>query len=449
MKLSVSKKYCSQEPAGFALLVTVIVLVVLATLTAGLATQLTMAKRRQQYMIEYQRARYGLDSGIKYIISEIPLTSFTCSSRKDEPDFSDLFWMDQEDYNLFIAGWAETATDEQIQSVMKADAVMVQEQLSTTGLLEKLTSLFGEDGSEPNIPDVSEDEQLYVVEIDPNSIEVPGPYGPPWPYVAEPIEMEIGSCQVTIMIEDENAKMPLSWLVAKYEKTDKRAQYALERFGEWMQMSSGEIEELQEQCEKISEKKQFELNAGPIVTKETTKTSTRSTSSRGRRAKKTAATSKTTTKTRPAIAHTTDFAKLFHSSMLNSEALAVPVIETEDRVESVLKYLGIWGSQHVNVNTAPRHVLEAALTFAVDDPENLAEMIIQQRQEKAFVKIDEIKELGGLTSEEFDKLENYITTTSTFFKVTVTSRSGNVRSQAVLAMVKEGKNAETLMVLYE
>ena len=450
MKRLVTKICCSRKPAGFALLVTVIVLVVLASLTAGLATQLTMAKRRQQYMIEYQRARYGLDSGIKYIISEMPLSSFLYKPRQDKPDFSDLFWMDQEDYNLFVAGWAETATDEQIESVLKADAAMVQEPLDTASLLGKLSSLFGGSDSEPNVPEIDEDEQMYVVEIDPNDIEVPGPYGFPWPYAAEPIEMEIGSCEVTITIEDENAKMPLSWLVTKYEKTDKRSQYALKRFGEWMLMGSDEIEDLQTQCEEIREKKEFKLNAGPIITKKTTKTSTRRTANRRRRTrKKTTATKKTTTKKRPAIAHTTDFAKLFHSSMLNSETLAVPVIETEDRVENALKYLGIWGSQHVNINTAPRHVLEAALTFSADDPEGLAEMIIEQRREKAFVKIDEIKELGGLDTESFNKLKKYITTVSTFFKVTVTSRASNVRSRAVLTIVKEGRKAETLMVLYE
>ena len=135
--------------------------------------------------------------------------------------------------------------------------------------------------------------------------------------------------------------------------------------------------------------------------------------------------------------------------MLNREALALPIIETEDRLENALKYLGIWGSQHVNVNTAPRHVLEAALTFSADDPEGLAEMIIEQRREKAFKKIDEIKELGGLDTESFNKLKNYITTASTFFKATVTSRTGNVRARAVLTIVKEGKKTETLMVLYE
>ena len=446
----------AKRNAGFVLLVTVIVLVVLASLTAGLATRLTMAKRRQQYMMEYQRARYGLDSGIKFIISEMPLTSFPYESREGKPDFSDLFWMNQDEYDQFVIVWAETATDEQIESVLKADAAMVQEPLDTANLFSKLASLFSGGDSDPNAMEIDEDQQMYVIEIDPNEIEVSGPYGPPWPYVAEPIEMEIGSCNVTITIEDENAKMPLSWLVTRYEKTDKRAQYALKRFGEWMAMGSDEIDQLQTQCEDVFEKKEFKLNAGPIVTKTTTKTSSRTSAarrsrrSRSRRTKKTPTkTTKTVTQKRPAIAHTTDFAKLFHSSLLDRETLTLPVIETEDRLESALKYLGIWGSQHVNVNTAPRHVLEAALTFAADYPEEFASSIIEQRQEKPFSKVEEIKELGHLNTESFDKLKNYITTTSTFFKVTVTSRTGNARARAVLTIVKEGKNTETLMVLYE
>jgi type II secretory pathway pseudopilin PulG len=116
----------AERPAGFVLLTTMIVLVVLASLTTGLALQLSMAKRRQQYMIEYQRARYGLDSAMKYILRTLPTRTFSLSGRQEQPDFSDLFLMNQQEYAAFIAAWAETATDEQIEAVLKEGASLTQ-----------------------------------------------------------------------------------------------------------------------------------------------------------------------------------------------------------------------------------------------------------------------------------------------------------------------------------
>lgn len=448
----------TKQPGGFALLVTVIVLVVLASLVAGMATRLTMTKRRQQYMIEYQRARYGLDSGIKYILSEMPTVSTSLRSREGQPDFSDLFWMNQQDYAQMITAWAATATDEQLKAVMKEDAVVEQsEPMDTAALVSKLASLFGGSGNaEPNQVVVPEGEQAYVVEIDPNDIQVPGPYGPPWPQIMDPIEMDIGPCHVTITIEDENAKLPLSWLITTYKEDDKRIQYVLETFGEYMHMTPPEIKELQAECEDIRQMKPFRMNAGPILVRTTSTTaSRRSAASRFRTSQTTAAqqttTTQTTTQKRPAIAHTTDFAKLFHSSLLDRETLAQPFPDTGDRVENALKYLGLWGSQQVNINTAPRHVLLAALMMALtwDDAVQLADQIIQQRQLKPIVKIDALKEMGMLDTETYNNLRNYVTTTSRFFKITVTSHTGNARANAILTVVKENRQAENLMVLYD
>ncbi len=463
MNIRIKQIKLPEQSAGFALLITLIILAVLASVTAALATRLTMAKRRQQYMIEYQRARYGLDSAIKYMTSEIHKMNTFVQPRRDKPDFSDLFWMNEQEFAQFINAWAADATDEQIKSIMKEGASLYKSKpVDTVSLMSKLASLFGGDDTElpeePNTLDpmsFDEDMDYYVVELDPNDFEIPGPYGPPWPYVTEPMDIEIGPCHVTAVVEDENAKMPLSWFVATYKEDDKRAGYALETFGEWMQMSPGEIKELQSQCDDVSEKKQFVLNANPILIKKSTRTSSRSSAarrfrtSRSRRTSaKSATTSKTVSQQRPAIAHTTDFAKLFHSSLLNREELARSVPGTGQRLENALKYLSLSGSQHVNVNTAPRHVLEAAFTFATE-PVELAHQVILQRQDQPFIKLDDIKELGLLDTETFNKMKNYITARSTFFKVTITSRSGNATASAVVTIVKEAQKTQVLMVLYD
>ncbi|MBC8377684.1 MAG: general secretion pathway protein GspK [Planctomycetes bacterium] len=447
MKRQTKQVVVSGHAAGFALLVTLIVLVVLATLTAGMATRLTMAKRRQNYMIEYQRAHYGVDSGIKYMLTEFYKQRFSYEERADKPDFSDLFWMDEQEYAEMVNTWAADATQEQIEGVLKEGASLYEsEPVDAASLMSQLAALFGGQETPPEVTAVDEDMDYYVINLDPNDVEIPGPYGPPWPYVIDPINIEIGPCDITITIEDENAKMPLSWLVTAYKADDKRAQYALETFGEWMQMTADEIKELQAQCEKISEKKLFKLNPGPILISKAAP-SRRGSAAKRFRASKTKK-SQAPSQQRPAIAHTTDFAKLFHSSLLDSEQLARPVPGTGRRSETALKYLGLWGSQRVNVNTAPRHVLESVFMFATE-PVELAHQVILQRQEKPFVNVSEIKELGRLDTETFDQLKNYITTTSTFFKITIISRSGNASASAIVTVIKEARKTQTLMVLYE
>ncbi|OQY04279.1 MAG: hypothetical protein B6I25_07165 [Planctomycetales bacterium 4572_13] len=454
--------------AGFVLLVTMIVLVVLASLTTGLAVQMSMAKRRQHYMIEYQRARYGLDSAMKYILNTLPDKNFTLATRDEQPDFSDVFLMNTGEFSEFIASWAETATDEQIEAVLREGASLTQPQpLSSEDMVSGLLSLFG--GGTDNTSDANnmgadlydEDEQLYVVELDPNDVVVPGPYGAPWPLVAEPIDLEIGSCNITITIADENAKMPLSWLVTDSKEANKQAENALKTFCEWMSWDQRQLHDLEAEItgamDEIHKKKVFKLNPGPIIQKTTTRTarkpatSRRTTRSRRRTSRQSRTTTRTTTKTRPAIAHTTDFAKLFHSSLLDREFLARPLPDTGQRIESPLKYLSLWGAQRVNINTAPRHVLAAAFSLAMDsfDLPEFTQKVIEARKEKPLQKIEELKELGGLDADTMKKLENYLTTTSTFFQIRITSRSGNAHSSAVATVVKEGKKTQQLAIFYE
>jgi len=142
---------------------------------------------------------------------------------------------------------------------------------------------------------------------------------------------------------------------------------------------------------------------------------------------------------------------LFHSSLLDREFLARPLPDTAERVESPLKYLSLWGSQRVNVNTAPRHVLESAFSLAMDsfDLPEFVQQVIDQRREKPLSKIDELKELGSLDADTMKQLNNYLTTTSTFFQIRITSRSGNARSSAVATVVKEGRKTQQLAILYE
>ena len=152
------------------------------------------------------------------------------------------------------------------------------------------------------------------------------------------------------------------------------------------------------------------------------------------------------TTTIPATVHTTDFAKFFHSSLLDTETLARPTIESESRKESALKYMGIWASDKVNINTAPRHVLEAAFVFG-GDAEKIAEEIIQRRQIEPFQDIEQLRTALFRYSESIKKCEKYITTVSTFFTVKITAISGSAKASAIIGVRKIGKQLEKIAVI--
>lgn len=464
-------RFAAPRRSGVALVIAVVVLVVLSSLLAALAVRITMVKRRQAYIVEYQRARYALDSAMKYALAVMPTRNFTLASRADMPDFSDLFVMDDGQYRAFLEAWAMNASDEQIEKVLKetaAPAATQVPQLSTAELLNWLANMLGESYNEPNEPQAADtptagsepNEWQTIVEIDPNDVEVPGPYGPPWPYVIKPIELQIGTANVTITVEDENAKMPLSWAVTNRQAVNKQAEAALTIFCDWMGIQKSQRESLLDQLEKIYDRKAFELNPSPILlppqpraaaaqTRQAGRiTTTRTTAAQQRQAQQQQQQQAAQTQQRPAVAHATDFAKLFHSSLLDREPLALPVTHTALPGQSPLKYLALWGSQRINVNTAPRHVLEAALSFGTGDPKDLAERIIQKRHQEPIKTIDELKDAFYGDSLAIEQAKDYLTTTSSFFLIRVVSQSGNARASATATVIKEGRNVERLAILY-
>jgi hypothetical protein len=141
-----------------------------------------------------------------------------------------------------------------------------------------------------------------------------------------------------------------------------------------------------------------------------------------------------------------DFSKLLHSSLIDTELLAKATVLSESREESALKYMGMCGSRKVNINTAPRHVLEAAFTFG-GHPAKIAEEIIQRRRIEPFKDIDGLKQSLLGHSDSIRKCEKYITTASNFFTIKVTAVSGVAEASAVIAITKDGRRTNKIAVI--
>ncbi len=417
----------SRTRPGVVLLVTLVLLIVLATLGYTLSDRVASQRHRNQYIIDYSNARYGCDSAVKYALASLEELEPELVSRPNEPDFSDLFALDEIGYQELLAQWDVESQSDTFNSGKNFD-----------------------DKSDINdVNGMGRDKSGIAGFNNLDSIVIRGPYGPPWPFVTEPAEFEIGSAKVQIEIEDENAKYPLGWAMMNNQELKREIEAGFETFCEMMSLDFIQIDSLREQLKQIGEIKPFadtfktitKTVRTPITT--TAKTTRKSSTSRTPRAR---IQRKMIPVSKQISDQTMHFAKMFHSSLIDTEFLAQPTIVVGDRKEYPLKYIGLWGTRQVNINTAPRHVLEAAFIFGGNQVE-IAQEIIQQRQEESFENIDDLKDKLSRYSESVGKCEEYITTESSFFTIKITSTSGVAKATSIIAITKEGKKVTRIAII--
>jgi hypothetical protein len=280
----------------------------------------------------------------------------------------------------------------------------------------------------------------------PNYLEVRGPYGPPWPLIIKPVEFKIGQALVRIEIEDENAKYPITWMLLGEKESKRQIETGFKIFCEWMDVNESTVVSLARELEDIGEIKKFSLEFKPIkITEKQVITRTRR-SRTDRRGSRTYQSVRPIVKTIPASVHTTDFANLLHSSLIDSDALARPTIVSDVRTESALKYIGMWGSGKVNVNTAPRQVLEAAFAFGGDEVK-ITDAVIKRRRVKPFEDIEDLRRSLLEYSVSIKKSEEYLTTVSSFFTIRVTAVSGSAKASSIAAIRKIGGKTKRFVVI--
>jgi hypothetical protein len=418
----------SRNRHGVVLLVTLVLLVVLATLGYTFSDRVASQRHRDQYIIDYSNARYGCDSAVKYALATMEELEPELVSRPNEPDFSDLFALDELGFQELLAQW---------EIEFQSDTFNTDKNFDDKDSIDNVNSI-GRDQSGMD--------ELYGFD----SIVIRGPYGPPWPFVTEPTEFEIGSAKVQIEIEDENAKYPLGWAMMNNEELEREIEAGFETFCEMVGMDFVQIDSLREQLKRIGEIKPFAIAFKPITKTVRTPVATTSKSASKSRTSRTRRTPRINRSTIPVTKQisdqTTHFAKMFNSSLIDTEPLEQPTIVVGDRKEYPLKYIGLWGTRQVNINTAPRPVLEAAFIFGGYQVE-IAEEIIQQRQQEPFGNIDDLKNKLSRYSESIEKCEEYITTESKFFMIKITSTSGVASASSMIAITKEGDRVTRIAVI--
>ena len=91
---------------GMALLITLVVLVVLTTLVYTTTSRMALIKHRQQYLVNYQTARYACDTGMKLAFKKLAEMDIEYIDREHQPDFSHLFTLNQQELEAYLSEWA-------------------------------------------------------------------------------------------------------------------------------------------------------------------------------------------------------------------------------------------------------------------------------------------------------------------------------------------------------
>jgi len=424
---------------GLVLLITLVLLVVLATLGYILTSRTSAHRRRSQYLIDYQSARYGCDSAVKYALTMLESISPKLINRSDKPDFSDIFYLSEEQYQELLEQWG-------LEEAAKQKADFNSNRLTRAG------SRISDINDTNDINDVN---NMYGTGDfnDANSSIIPGPYGPDWPFVIRPSEFEIGSTKVKIEIEDENAKYPVGWMLMRDRKVEPEVLAGFESFCEWMDVNEMQIYSLEDDFKQLSEIKPFKIKFEPKKKRVHIKDLTPAQKEASARHRIVSRTRKRTRYKIVSISpqeqvtqQATDFAQLFHSALVDVDTLSRPTIVSESRKESLLKYMGMFGSAKVNINTAPRHVLEAAFAFG-GDAVKIADEIIRLRRIKPLKDTKELEKELLRYSDSIRKCSDYITTTSKFFTIRVTAVSGLARASAIIAITKEGRKMRKIAIV--
>ena len=399
---------------GIVLLITLMMLVILASVAYLLSARVLAYRHRTEFRINYAQARYACDSAVKYAMYYIEDNNIPpLSVRADIPDFSDVFAMDQEYYSEFIGAWIEQV--QQGESFMAAGDV-----------------------NDSNMP--ASASAAMIIPEDPNNYIVPGPYGPRWPYIFEPMVFEIGSASVRVEIEDENAKYPLLWSLLEDNDISREAEMSLDVFCQWCWRDVNDVIEntdiLKEDIKQVGEIKKYLMDfSKAVMFTQRTDIAPGAVGSQ----------SVVDTKISP-LRHSKDFAELLYSSLMDMDMLTRTVIETEVRKEYPLKYISLWAPGKVNINTAPRHVLEAAFVFGGDYLE-IAEEIIKRRRIQPFKDIEALKQDLLKYSDSIKKSESFITTQSELFTLKVTATAGVANASAVVAYKKNGEKMEKIGII--
>jgi general secretion pathway protein K len=125
--------------------------------------------------------------------------------------------------------------------------------------------------------------------------------------------------------------------------------------------------------------------------------------------------------------------------------------EEDDASPGILKFITIWSSGQVNINTAPAEVLQCLSDMMTPD---VASSIVAYRQARGddekphdFSSVDQLGDVPGVAAELVGEMKPFATVNGTYFTVRASASHGSVERGARVALVRNGPKAS--MVLWQ
>jgi hypothetical protein len=230
------------------------------------------------------------------------------------------------------------------------------------------------------------------------------------------------------------------------DTNEREIQAGFESFCEWMQMTPDEIDEVTVQLEEFTEIQPYrtEFKMMSVAGGNPRNSTNNSSSAAARlRAKNTSAGGNANQRNRitpkqQQEQQNIEFTRLLNSSAIDRAILAHPLVQTDTRTESALKYIGLNTFNRVNLNTAPRHVLEAVFMFGGDAVE-VADLIIEQRRTEPITDLENLKKTLSRYDDAIEKTKPYLCTDSTLFTIRVEATCGVAKASKVVVL-RKGEN---------
>lgn len=128
-----------------------------------------------------------------------------------------------------------------------------------------------------------------------------------------------------------------------------------------------------------------------------------------------------------------------------SQMLGLKELETPEKARRILAGTTVYSAGRVNLNTAPKAVLESLSTRMT---ESLAQTILDVREKKRFEKVEELQDLLGMDENLFAELEDRVEVRGKYYRLVATGNSGSAQVR-MGAIAKRGEEGIRLILLKE
>jgi general secretion pathway protein K len=138
--------------------------------------------------------------------------------------------------------------------------------------------------------------------------------------------------------------------------------------------------------------------------------------------------------------------KCKNSSLEAIEELLLVKGITQDVFESMRDYVTVYGEGKININCAPKHVVES-LSEKMDAA--LAQMIIDRRKFKPFDSIMELRDVPGMTDGIYNTIRKTVTVSPAeeYYHVTAQSNVGH-RNCTISAILRKNMKTQNVEVIF-